>query len=270
MSALATVLAPAVLAAGFSLPLLDRLIFAPDRIVPAPPPEIEERTVTTADGVRLCAWYAPARPRRLEASAPTLLWSHGNAGNVADRAAVQTSFAARGLNVLAYDYRGYGRSEGAPSEDGVYVDARAVYDSLAAEGVPASRIVCFGESLGGAVAIELALARACAGVAVVSTFTSIGDVARAHFGVLGLLATGRFDSAARIGGLDVPLFQAHGDLDEIVPFELGKRLFESAAVRKRFLRVAGAHHNDVFLHEPLLDAIASFATEVAGGPPLSD
>jgi len=261
--ALVAVLAPWMLAAGFSLPLVDRLIFAPDRVMPKAPPGIEERTITTEDGVRLSAWHSPARPSERFAVAPTILWSHGNAGNIANRAPIQLALADRGVNVLAYDYRGYGRSDGRPTEDGVYLDARAAFDSLVAAGVPASRIVCFGESLGGAVSIELALARRCAGVAVVSTFTSIGDVAREHFGVLGILATGRFDSAARIGSLSVPLFQAHGDRDEVVPFELGERLHAAAPKPKRFLRVPGASHNDIFASEELLDAIAGFATKVA-------
>jgi hypothetical protein len=239
---------------------LDGLIFFPDPYVPDPPPGVEERTITAADGVRLHAWYAPG-----PAGAPTLVWSHGNGGNIADRADVLVALAGRGLAVLAYDYRGYGRSEGRPSEAGVYRDAAAAYDAEVARGVPAARIVAFGESLGGAVSIRLATERPCAAVAVVSTFTSMTDVGRTHYGPLALLAGNRFDSLARIRRLSVPLLVAHGDQDEIVPFTLGERLFAAANQPKRFFRAAGAHHNDVFGAPGLLDAIAGFAREVSRG-----
>ena len=238
---------------------LDRLIFFPDRSAADPPPGVERRIVTTADELRLDAWYAAA-----PGATATLVWSHGNGGNITGRADVLTALAARGLNVLAYDYRGYGRSEGRPSEPGVYLDAEAAYDSLRARGVPAGRIVAFGESLGGAVAIQLATVRPCAGVAVVSTFTTMRDVARAHYGPLAFLAGDRFDSRARVGALSVPLLVAHGDRDEVVPFVLGEQLFAAAKEPKRFFRAAGAHHNDVFAAPRLLDAIAAFAREVAG------
>ena len=244
-------------AAGCSWVPLDGLIFHPDRAVPDPPPGAEERTIPTADGLRLHAWYAGA-----PGATATLVWSHGNGGNIAGRADVFLALAARGVAVLAYDYRGYGRSEGRPSEPGVYLDVEAAYDSLRARGVPARQIVAFGESLGGAVAIRLATARPCAGVAVVSTFTTLRDAGRAHYGPLAVLAGNRFDSLARVRELSVPLFVAHGDRDEIVPFALGERLFAAAREPKRFFRVPGGHHNDVFDAPGLLEAIVAFAREV--------
>jgi hypothetical protein len=179
---------------------------------------------------------------------------------------VLLALAARGLGVLAYDYRGYGRSEGRPSEPGVYRDAEAAYDGLRADGVPAARIVAFGESLGGAVSLELATRRPCAGVIVVSAFTRLRDVARHHYGaVLAVLAGDRFDAVARVRRLTVPILVAHGDRDEIVPFALGEELYAATRPPHRFLRVAGAHHNDVFDDPGLLDAIAGFAREAARG-----
>jgi hypothetical protein len=240
------------------LPTLDDLIFLPDREVSAPPPGVEERWLTATDGTRLHAWWAcPAGARA------RLLWSHGNAGNIASRADVLTALAARGLAVLAYDYRGYGRSGGRPSEAGVHRDAEGAYASLLAAGVPAGRIVAFGESLGGAVAIRLAVERPCAGVAVVATFTNMRDVARHHYGPLGLLAGRRFDSTALLPRLRVPLLVVHGERDEIVPVALGEALFALAPEPKRFLHVPGAHHNDVLAHPAALDAIAAFAASVA-------
>jgi fermentation-respiration switch protein FrsA (DUF1100 family) len=251
----------AVLLAGCtSSVLLDALIFFPDPRVPDPPPGVDERALVTDDGVRLHAWLAPAGP-----AAPMLVWSHGNGGNIASRAAIVLALRARGVGVLAYDYRGYGRSEGRPSEAGVYRDARAAYDAVRADGVAPGRIVCFGESLGAAVTVRLATERPCAGVVLVSPFTTLADVARRHYGPLGRLAGDRFDAVSCVRRLRTPLLVVHGDADEIVPFELGERLFAAAAEPKRFLRVAAAHHNDVFDGAGAVDAIAAFAREVAGG-----
>ena len=239
---------------------LDRLIFFPDPDVPAPPPGVEERWIMTADQFRLHAWYA-AGP----AASATLIWSHGNGGNIAGRVDVLLALAAQGLNVVAYDYRGYGRSGGRPHEAGVYLDAEAAYDDARARGVAAERLIAFGESIGGAVAIRLAERRPCAGVAVVSTFTRMRDVARHHYGPFGMLAGNRFDSLARLPGLAVPVFAAHGDADEVVPFALGERLFAAAREPKRFFRAAGAHHNDVFSSPGLVEAIGTFARQATGG-----
>ncbi len=240
--------------------MLDAFVFFPGRHVPAAPSDVADRWITTSDGLRLHAWYGgPADP------AATLLWSHGNAGNIADRVDVLRAFATRGLGVLAYDYRGYGRSEGRPTEAGVILDAEAAFDGLVATGVPPGRIVCFGESLGGAVSIALATRRDCAGVAVVSTFTRLRDVARAHYGPLAFLAGDRFDSLARVPTLRVPLLVAHGDRDTIVPPRLGKALAAAASPPAPFLVIPGRGHNDIFNDSRLLDAIAAFARGAAGG-----
>jgi fermentation-respiration switch protein FrsA (DUF1100 family) len=254
------VVAAALWLSGCSM--IDAYTFFPDRSLGPPPPGVEERWITTEDGQRIHAWYAGG-----PAPAPTLIWSHGNAGNIGGRADVLLALARRGLRVLAYDYRGYGRSTGAPSEAGVYLDALGAFDHEVGRGTAPASIICFGESLGGAVSIALAERRPCAGVAVVSTFTRLADVARRHYGPLGLLAGNRFDSRARVGRQAVPLLVAHGDRDEIVPFELGEELFAAASGPKRFYRIAGAHHNDALASPDLLDAVAAFARDaVARGP----
>jgi fermentation-respiration switch protein FrsA (DUF1100 family) len=238
--------------------LLEALIFQPDREVPRAPRGVEERWIATQDGVRLHAWFAAGR-----VDGPTLVWSHGNGGNIAGRADVLLALARAGLNVLAYDYRGYGKSGGRPTEAGVYRDAEAAYDHLRERGVRQGRIVSFGESLGGAVSIRLATTRPCASVAVVSTFTRMRDVAYHHFGVAAFLVGRQFDSLVRIQRLSVPIFVAHGDRDEVVPFALGRQLYNAAPAPKRFLAVSGAHHNDVFCSQELLDAIVAFARATA-------
>jgi pimeloyl-ACP methyl ester carboxylesterase len=235
---------------------LDRLIFFPERHVQRAPHGVDERWITTADGVRLHAWCAGP------ADAPaTLVWSHGNAGNIGTRAPVLAALATVGLRVVAYDYRGYGRSEGSPSEAGVYRDAEAVWDDVREGGVPPERIVCFGESLGGAVAVRLARVRPSAAVVVVATFTRLADVARAHFGPFGWFAAGRFDSAAQVADIGVPLLAVHGDRDALVPIHLGRALHEAARQPKRFLEVSGADHNDVLAAPGVVAAIAAFARD---------
>jgi uncharacterized protein len=236
--------------------MIDRLVFFPNPFVGDPPAGVEERWFTAADGVRLNSWVARSASARA-----TLVWSHGNAGNIAGRADVLLALASRGLDVLAYDYRGYGKSQGRPSESGVYLDAAAAFDSERARGTAASRIVCFGESLGGAVSIRLASERPCAAVVVVSTFTNLRDVARAHYGSFAFLAGARFDAAALVGRLSVPFFAIHGDRDAIVPYALGEHLFALAREPKQFLRVPGAGHNDILDHPSVVDAIARFVAE---------
>jgi fermentation-respiration switch protein FrsA (DUF1100 family) len=249
----------ALLLAGCAM-WIDAFVFFPDRQVGPAPPGVEELWIRTEDGVRLHAWYAAARE-----AGPVLLWSHGNAGNIDSRQAVLRSLAARGLGVLAYDYRGYGRSEGSPSEAGVYRDAAAVFDALVARGTDPGRIVCFGESLGGAVSIEVATHRRCGAIVTVAAFTRLADVARRHYGPLGRLAGDRFDSLARIPRVGTPVLVAHGDRDEIVPFELGERLFAAASSPKRFFRIDGADHNDALGRAALLDAVAEFARAAVSG-----
>src|SRR5262249_30225810 len=156
----------------------------------------------------------------------------------------------------AYDYRGYGRSAGRPTETGVYRDAEAAFDAVTRAGTPPGDVVCFGESLGGAVSIELALRRPCRAVAVVATFTALRDVARAHYGPRAFLAGDRVDSIRRVRDLRVPFFAAHGRADEIVPFALGERLAAAAPEPKRFLPLARRGHNDVLGDPALLDAVA--------------
>jgi alpha-beta hydrolase superfamily lysophospholipase len=225
--------------------------FHADRYVAPPPAGVVERWITTRDGVRLHAWYAPAAGARA-----TVIWSHGNGLSIARRPQLVCALAARGVNVLAYDYRGSGRSAGRPrSERGLYLDSLAAYDSEVACGVSPARIVALGESLGGAVAIFLASQRRVAGLVVVSTATRLRDVHRG-FGPLALLM--RFDSLGRIPRVAVPVFIAHGDRDRTVRFEHGERLFAAAREPKRFFRAAGAGHDDVLESPGLLDAIAAF------------
>lgn len=195
-----------------------------------------------ADGVRLHGWYIPGR------LPITLLWCHGNAGNISDRLDNIREIRRRlGLGVFIFDYRGYGRSDGHPTEAGVYLDARAARGALIREGVPADRIVYFGRSLGAAVALALALEAPPAGLIIETPFLSVRAMANRTLPGSGVLFKSRFDSLEKIGLLRSRLLILHGDADEVVPFEHGRRLFEQAPEPKAFYTIRGAHHNDTYL-----------------------
>jgi len=277
----ALALPPVLLLVALSF-LADRLIFYPEpgaQIRPAEVgfPEGEDVYLRTEDGVRIHAFWLPAPAPETdggnasagEAAADprrALLFLHGNAGNASHRLPNAAELARLGIHVLLLEYRGYGLSEGSPSEEGVYADARAGLAHLVEErGIPEERIVVFGRSLGGAVAVDLAESRELAGLILESTFSSAADVARSMLGPLAAFAGDRFDSAAKIGEVRCPLLFFHGDRDGIVPFELGRRLFDAAPQPKAFETIVGAGHNDTVevAGRPYFDRIRRFLDEVA-------
>lgn len=202
----------------------------------------QEHEIATEDGERLHAWtIGPARPDEARA---LVLHSHGNAGSVEHRIDVAAAFVELGYAVLLYDYRGYGKSSGTPSEAGLYRDARAVWaHATGTLGWPPGRVVLFGESLGGAVAIELARGVEPAAVVVEETFTSLPDVGARVYPWLPvrLLARTRLASVEKLAELRAPLLVIHSPDDEIVPYELGRRLYQAAAEPKAFLATGGRH-----------------------------
>jgi len=219
---------------------------------PGPPPattpasanlEHRELLVDTPDGARLHAWLI--QPRDNATPRGVVLLSHGNGGSIDLRLGHAEVFADMGLATLLYDYRGYGASTGRTDEEGTYVDAVTLHDHLTrVEGFEPLRIVAFGESLGGAVAIELARRREVAAVVVEDSFTSIPDVGAKFYPWLPirLLSRARYDSLSKVGGLRAPILVIHSPDDELVPFEHGERLFAAAAGRKQFLRTEGGHN----------------------------
>jgi fermentation-respiration switch protein FrsA (DUF1100 family) len=223
----------------------EALVFFPGRALAASPADaglaFETVELVTADAVRLHAWWIPAR----EASGRAVIVCHGNAGTVAERLDHARLFHGLGLGVLLFDYRGYGRSGGRPSEVGTYRDMDAAVAFLGTRGIPAARTVYFGESLGGAVAIEAATRYRPAAVIVESTFTSIAAMARVHYPfVPGFLVTRvRYDSLARVPALGCPLLVLHSPDDEIVPFAMAERLLDAAPGPKRLVRLAGGHND---------------------------
>ena len=193
-----------------------------------------------ADGVRLHGWWIPAAGARV-----ATLYLHGNARNLTHRADAMRAIPAAGSSLLMLDYRGYGKSEGSPSEKGLYADAEAGYEHLLAAGYPPERIVVYGESLGTAAAVNLASRRKVGGVVLQAPFTSARDVAWRVLPLLGPLLVWGFDSKRKITGIGAPLLVLHGDRDEVIAFGLGRALFEAAREPKWFWTVRGARHNDL-------------------------
>jgi fermentation-respiration switch protein FrsA (DUF1100 family) len=204
----------------------------------------EDAWFDAADGSRLHGWYVPAENARA-----VVLFAHGNAGNLSDRTDTLDVLANKlGASVLIFDYRGYGRSAGSPSTEGILADARAARKWLAQRaGIRESQIVLMGESIGGAVVVDLAAKDGARGLILENTFTSLSDVGSYHYPWLPvkLVMRGDLDSIAKIGQYHGPLLQLHGDADSIVPFELGKRLFDVANEPKRLAAIAGGDHNDL-------------------------
>lgn len=209
------------------------------------------------DGVRLHGWWVPGQVNE----AP-LLWFHGNAGNLSNRVALlELLHDELDVGVFMFDYRGYGRSEGNPSEAGLYADARAALEAtqMHAE-VRQDEIVVVGQSLGAAVAVELASTHSVRGVVLEAAFTSIPDMARHHYSFLPVwpLLKTSFDSEARISSIDAPLLMSHGADDDIVPLDMSRELFAAAEEPKEFSLVEGAGHNDVYLTADYIATLRGF------------
>ncbi len=227
--------------------LLYSLLYFPSRPILETPGEagLEYRDLVldTDDRERLHGWWIGARGESLG----HLLLCHGNAGNIGDRVLHAELLTAGGFDVLLFDYRGYGRSSGRPSEEGTYRDARAALAWLLDQPeVDLSRLFYLGESLGGAVALDLALERPPAGLVLLSAFTGVREMSRLHYPfVPAVLVPDVYPTLRRIRRLRAPLFVLHGDHDEIVPLSQGRTLFEVAPGPKRMHVFPGLGHNDL-------------------------
>jgi fermentation-respiration switch protein FrsA (DUF1100 family) len=207
--------------------------------------------LTPEPGVRLHGWFfsfpQPFEDSRTQPLA-TLLFCHGNAGNISHRLENAYYLLRTGFQVLLFDYRGYGHSSGEPSEAGLYRDAEAMWSHLVERedtvGVPR---VIFGRSLGGAVAVELATCVQADGLIVESTFTSIRTLARLMFPMPLPDLPVKYDSLSKIGKLKMPLLAIHGERDELIPFDDGRVLFDAAPEPKAWYPISGAGHNDTYL-----------------------
>lgn len=213
--------------------------------------EYESVRLTASDGIRLDAWYIPAPDAEF-----TVLFCHGNAGNISHRLDSLMFFRDLGLNCLIFDYRGYGRSQGSPSEQGLYSDARAGWDWLTQDRqVPPDRIILFGRSLGGTVAANLAAELAGqkiqpAGLALESSFTSVIDMGKHYYPWLPIkwVARFKFNAISAVQNVQSPILVIHSPDDEIVPYRLGQKLYENAPQPKKFAAISGTH-NEGFMQD---------------------
>ncbi len=214
----------------------------PEGVWNPPGLEFEDAWFTASDGTRLHGWYVPsANPRAV------ILFAHGNAGNLSHRYELLQELSKLGISTMIFDYRGYGRSEGSPSEAGILDDARAARHWLAQRaGVREADIVLMGESLGGGVMVDLAARDGARGLILENTFTSLPEVAAYHYPWLPvrMLMQTQLNSAAKIHNYHGPLLQIHGDADTIIPFAIGQQLFAAANEPKELVVIAGGDHND--------------------------
>jgi len=207
-----------------------------------------------SDGETLHGWWIPAPDVSRETSPgefakQTLLFFHGNAGNISGRLESVQKFRQLGLNVLIVDYRGYGQSTGSPSEEGIYKDAEACWRHLMeTRGIAPDDVVIFGRSMGGGPATWLAQRHSPGAVILESVFTNVPDIGAHHYSFLPVraLATNQFDNESRVAEIDAPTLHIHSREDHVVPFKLGRRVYEAAAEPKQFLEIQGGH-NDGFL-----------------------
>jgi fermentation-respiration switch protein FrsA (DUF1100 family) len=242
--------------------LADYLTFAPEKY---PGPDqgswnisdlsypVEDHWIITPDKIRLHAWYLPNKKSNI-----TILWLHGNAGNITGRLDQAITWADNlSVSVFLLSYRGYGRSEGNPSIKNLYQDTKTAYDYLS-KLENTSSIVIYGHSLGGAAAIDLAVKASCDGLIIEGSFTSLVDIGKMFYPYLPVkwFVGDYLNSLDKIRGIDCPKLFIHGDQDEVIPYEMGRRLFEKAKEPKTFYRVKGGDHSSLldiggqeFLHQ---------------------
>lgn len=248
LAAIAVIAAVLMFSGGWERFVESQIFFPEAQLVQTPGDAglaYEDLWITTSDGVRLHGWLVPAQGAR-----ELILFFHGNAGNISHRVDNLARLNRIGASVLIIDYRGYGRSQGKISEAGMYADAEAAYHKareLAEAG--GLRLVIFGRSLGGVAAVHVAADHPCHGLILESTFTTLGDMAAALFPIpgVGRMLKERMASISKIPAVRAPIFFLHGDRDGIVPFDLGRRLYEAARAPKEWMTLSGAGHNDTYM-----------------------
>lgn len=255
-----------------------RSLYFPDRTMIAKPSvyrmAYEDLHLLTKDGTRIQGWWISAVRPGGQPAAPTILLCHGNAGNISHRLDKLAKLHGLGANVLIFDYRGFGQSEGQPSEKGTYADAEAAYRWLVnAKALAPGSIVFYGESLGCAVAVEMAIRHPdAAGIILESPFTSTVAMAARVFPWLPAkwIVRYHYDSLSKIPRLRMPLLILHSPQDEIVPFEMGRRLFAAAPEPKQFVELVGGHNEGYDVSgERYLAAVREFLSRISPRPPAS-
>lgn len=218
----------------------DRLVYFPTRTLTSTPADygmaFETVRFSSEDAYKLMGWIIPGDGETW------LLYFHGNGQNVSSYLSLMAELHTLGLNLLLFDYRGYGESEGSPSEAGLYADAHAAYALLMAYGVPPERLFLYGFSLGSGVAVQLATEVEVAGLVLEAAFTSLPAAGRARYPMLPTaLMRNRYDSLSKIARIDAPLLVLHARDDRTVPFSQGQALYAEATVPKTFAALTGGH-----------------------------
>lgn len=265
-------LQPLILSAGFLIILVTYLRYIESRSVFYPTKEIgyfpkelgldfEEVFFKTEDSLELNGWYVPAKDARY-----TILFCHGNAGNISHRVEKLRFFNEFGANVFIFDYRGYGLSKGRPSESGAYLDVKSAYDYLLSRKISPEQIIGYGESLGTAVIIDLAEKYKLRALIIDSAMNSAKDMVKTVYPFLPYwIFQSRFDSENKIKAIHIAKLIIHSINDEIVPFKLGKKLYDNAPPPKEFLQIHGGHNSCFFESESILrEKIADFLKMVSG------
>jgi len=226
-----------------------RLMYLPDR-ARVPPSNyglvgVEERVLDTPDGVRLVGWYGRAAPGR-----PTVLYFHGNAGNLTNRSERVRKYTARGFGIFMPSYRGYSGSTGSPTERANVADGKLAYDALRKDGIPPEEIILYGESLGSGVAVQVAAEKPVGGIVLDAPYTSIVDVAAGAYPFLPVrpFMFDRYDTMRHLRDVKAPLLVVHGEEDEVIPVDMGRAVYAAANGPKELVTFPGAGHSDHHLH----------------------
>ncbi|MEQ8398606.1 alpha/beta hydrolase [Thalassobaculum sp.] len=248
--------------------LLQRqILFVPDTTRPEPgldgPPTMTRVHATTIDGLSLEGWWYPPPDVGL-----TIVYFHGNAGHVGTREAKAQRLIARGYGVLLAGYRGYGGNPGRPSETGLIRDGHGWLTAVESLGVERDAVLLYGESLGSGVVAALAQEHSVAGVVLEAPYTSIADIAASQYWYVPVrrLLLDRFDTLSRIPGVRAPVLIVHGTEDRVIPVEHGARVYAAASEPKRFARLEGGGHSNLFDHGAL-EALDDFVNELVRPAP---
>ena len=235
-------------------------IYFPDSETSSTPEEIgleyEEVTLQTEDGVRITGWFVPEEENRF-----IILFCHGNAGNISHRLDFLKMFNRLGLSTFIFDYRGYGESEGSPTEEGTYLDAETAYEYLVRErGIHPLQIIVMGRSLGGPIASYIASRYPVRALIVESSFTSIKDLAPIHMLIPAkFFSKFSYETREYIKNTNVPIIIIHSRDDEIIPFSHGEKLYQAAKGEKKFVEIQGTHSNGYMQsYEKYMEKLNSF------------
>ena len=245
-----------------------RNLYYPARTIESTPAvfglQYEDVNFISEDGRLLHGWWIPHPQAR-----GTILHCHGNAGNIGDRVWMAADLHRLKLNVFLFDYRGYGKSRGLPTEQGTYRDARAAYEVVRAkyQDEDSPPVIVHGQSLGGAVAIQLALDKPVRGLIVESSFSSVVDIGEKLYPFLPIrwFCWFRYDSIAKVGRLNLPKLFAHSAHDDLIPYDLGEKLYRAACPPKNFVLLEGTHNDAGWTLTPAYwRAVSEFVDRVLG------